>query len=146
MMLSAKPSLTVCRAASARRTAAVAPRAVRPTVGRCQRLVVRAEETTTAETSFDSEKVLKDLQTKWDAVDNKGAVAAYVGGAVVAIWLSSTVVNAIGQVPLLPKFMELVGLGYSSWFTYRYLLFKSSREELLKDVGDLSKKITGTAE
>ncbi len=23
-----------------------------------------------------------------------------------------------------PKLLELVGLGYSSWFTYRYLLFK----------------------
>ena len=26
----------------------------------------------------------------------------------------------------LPKWMELVGLGYSAWFTYRYLLFKVS--------------------
>jgi hypothetical protein len=25
----------------------------------------------------------------------------------------------------LPKIMELVGLGYSSWFVYRYLLFKA---------------------
>lgn len=24
----------------------------------------------------------------------------------------------------LPKFMELVGLGYTAWFVYRYLLFK----------------------
>lgn len=24
----------------------------------------------------------------------------------------------------LPKLFELVGLGYSAWFTYRYLLFK----------------------
>jgi hypothetical protein len=24
----------------------------------------------------------------------------------------------------LPKFLELVGLGYTAWFTYRYLLFK----------------------
>ncbi len=24
----------------------------------------------------------------------------------------------------LPKLMELVGLGYTSWFIYRYLLFK----------------------
>jgi hypothetical protein len=24
----------------------------------------------------------------------------------------------------LPKLLELVGLGYSAWFTYRYLLFK----------------------
>jgi hypothetical protein len=24
----------------------------------------------------------------------------------------------------LPKLMELVGLGYTGWFVYRYLLFK----------------------
>jgi hypothetical protein len=24
----------------------------------------------------------------------------------------------------LPKLLELIGLGYSAWFTYRYLLFK----------------------
>jgi hypothetical protein len=24
----------------------------------------------------------------------------------------------------LPKFMELIGLGYTGWFVYRYLLFK----------------------
>jgi hypothetical protein len=32
----------------------------------------------------------------------------------------------------IPKAFELVGLTYSGWFTYRYLLFKSSREELIK--------------
>ncbi|EFJ45812.1 hypothetical protein VOLCADRAFT_105826 [Volvox carteri f. nagariensis] len=143
MMLAAKPSLSVCKA-TGRRSVASGPRAVRPSVGRSQRLVVRAEETTTSAPSFDSEKVLKDLQEKWDAVDNKGAVAAYAAGAVVALWLSSTIVNAINAVPLLPKLMELVGLGYSAWFTYRYLLFKSSREELLKDIGELSKKVTGS--
>lgn len=37
---------------------------------------------------------------QWDAVDNKGAVAAYTAGAVVALWLSSTIVNAINAVPL----------------------------------------------
>ena len=26
--------------------------------------------------------------------------------------------------PQLPKLLELVGLGYTAWFTYRYLLFK----------------------
>ena len=26
----------------------------------------------------------------------------------------------------LPKLLELVGLGYTSWFVYRYLLFKVS--------------------
>jgi len=27
----------------------------------------------------------------------------------------------------LPKLLELVGLGYTVWFTYRYLLFKVRR-------------------
>lgn len=43
----------------------------------------------------------------------------------------------------LPKFLELVGLVYSSWFTYRYLLFKTSREELAKDINELKQKISG---
>jgi hypothetical protein len=42
-----------------------------------------------------------------------------------------------------PKLFELIGLGYSAWFTYRYLLFKSSREELVEDIEVLKKKISG---
>ena len=29
----------------------------------------------------------------------------------------------------LPKLLELVGLGYSAWFVYRYLLFKVSSQQ-----------------
>jgi hypothetical protein len=39
--------------------------------------------------------------------------------------------------------MELVGLGYSSWFVYRYLLFKESRAELLEDIESLKQQISG---
>ncbi|MBA0826594.1 hypothetical protein Goarm_011425, partial [Gossypium armourianum] len=60
----------------------------------------------------------------WDKVENKTTVLLYGGGAIVAVWLSSILVGAINSVPLLPKIMELVGLGYSGWFVYRYLLFK----------------------
>lgn len=83
----------------------------------------------------------KKLQ--WDKVENKTGVIVYASGAFVAIWLSSTVVGALNGVPLLPKLFELVGLAYSAWFTYRYLLFKSSREELLTDIEQLKKKISG---
>ncbi|KAK1264293.1 hypothetical protein QJS04_geneDACA011895 [Acorus gramineus] len=62
--------------------------------------------------------------TSWDAVENKSTVLIYGGGAIIAVWLSSIVVGAINSVPLLPKVMELVGLGYTGWFVYRYLLFK----------------------
>ncbi|RDY06659.1 Protein CURVATURE THYLAKOID 1A, chloroplastic [Mucuna pruriens] len=81
---------------------------------------------------------------QWDAVENKSTVLLYGGGAIVAVWLSSILVSAINSVPLLPKIMELVGLGYTGWFVYRYLLFKSSRKELATDIESLKKKITGT--
>ena len=43
----------------------------------------------------------------------------------------------------LPKVFELVGLGYSAWFTYKYLLFKESRAGLLADIDELKAKISG---
>jgi len=105
--------------------------------------VVRAVE---EDTSVDVDKLVKDLQQKWDAVENKTSVVLYGAGAVVLLWFSNTLVGALNSVPLLPKLMELVGLGYTSWFVYRYLLFKSSREELVKDVDELKKKITGESQ
>jgi len=70
-------------------------------------------------------------------------VLLYAGGAVVVVWASATVVSFVNAVPVLPKLMELVGLGYSSWFVYRYLLFKESRAELLEDIESLKQQISG---
>jgi len=98
-------------------------------------LIVRAEK-------FDTKELVKKVSEKWDDTENKGQVITYVAGATVALWLSSTVVGAINAIPLLPKVMELVGLGYSAWFVYRYVLFKESRKELEQTVDDLLKKIS----
>ncbi|KAK9207272.1 hypothetical protein WN943_017557 [Citrus x changshan-huyou] len=106
-------------------------------------LQVRAsssEETSTV----DADELFSDLKEKWDAIENKSTVLLYGGGAIVAVWLSSTIVGAINSVPLLPKLLELIGLGYTGWFVYRYLLFKSSRKELATDIEALKKKIAGT--
>ncbi|KAG6386519.1 hypothetical protein SASPL_155422 [Salvia splendens] len=96
------------------------------------------------ESSLDSNELFADLKEKWDAIENKSTVLTYGGGAIVAIWLASVVVGAVNSVPLLPKILELVGLGYTGWFVYRYLLFKSSRKELVEDIEEVKKKITGT--
>ncbi|CAL6345014.1 unnamed protein product [Bathycoccus prasinos] len=98
-------------------------------------LIVRAEK-------FDTKELVKTVSEKWDDTENKGQVITYVAGATVALWLSSTVVGAINAIPLLPKVMELVGLGYSAWFVYRYVLFKESRKELEQTVDDLLTKIS----
>jgi len=91
-----------------------------------------------------ADELIADLKAKWDAVENKTTVITYAGGAIVALWLTSVIVGAINSVPLLPKIMELVGLGYTGWFVYRYLLFKESRKELADDIESLKKKIAGT--
>lgn len=92
----------------------------------------------------DAGELFSDLMERWDALENKSTVFIYGGGAIVAVWLSSIIVSAINSVPLLPKVMELVGLGYTGWFVYRYLLFKSSRKELATDIEALKKKISGS--
>ncbi|KZV39473.1 hypothetical protein F511_17002, partial [Dorcoceras hygrometricum] len=90
--------------------------------GRSPQLMVKA--TSSEESSLDASELFTDLKEKWDGIENKPTVLLYGGGAIVAVWLASIVVSAVNSVPLLPKIMELVGLGYTGWFVYRYLLFK----------------------
>lgn len=87
-------------------------------------LLLQVKASSSEETSVDTSEFLTELQEKWDAIEDKTTVLLYGGGAIVAIWLSSILVGAINSVPLLPKILELVGLGYTGWFVYRYLLFK----------------------
>merc|ERR1712093_8879 len=94
-------------------------------------------------TSIELNQILKDLSDRWDKVEDKTSVLLYGGGSLVLLWLATTIVSSIGNIPLLPKLMELVGLSYSAWFTYRYLIFKSSRQELVKDIEALKEKISG---
>lgn len=136
-------SLSLARPAlPARRSFAGARVQQQATALRVQRKTVAARAETT-EGQVDVDKVMKDLQEKWDKVENKTSVVVYGAGGVVVLWLASTIVGALNSIPLLPKMFELVGLGYSAWFTYRYLLFKSSREELVEDIESLKKKISG---
>jgi hypothetical protein len=99
-------------------------------------VVTRAEK-------FNSDDVLKTIADKWEETENKSTVITYVAGATAAVWLSSTLVGAINAVPLLPKMMELVGLGYTTWFVYRYVLFKESRKELVEQVDALVARVSG---
>ena len=108
------------------------------------RLSLLRAKAASEDTSASGDELIEDLKAKWDAVEDKPTVLLYGGGAVVALWLTSVVVGAINAVPLLPKILELVGLGYTGWFVYRYLLFKESRKELAADIETLKKKIAGT--
>ncbi|CAN6178761.1 unnamed protein product [Urochloa humidicola] len=72
--------------------------------------------------------------------------AIYGIRAFFAGWILSAVISALDSIPLLPKILEIVGLGYTIWFGTRYLLFKENRDELLVKVEDLKRRIVGSGD
>ncbi|KAG7991134.1 hypothetical protein I3843_02G060200 [Carya illinoinensis] len=62
---------------------------------------------------------------------------AYCSGA---LWFASAIVGAIDSIPLL---MEVVGLGYTLWFSYCYLIFKKNREELNAKIEEFNREVLG---
>lgn len=81
-----------------------------------------------------------DILSKLD-IEVTPTYVLFGGGALIALLILSKIVAAIDSVPLLPKVLELVGTGYSIWFTAKYLLFKESRDELFAKFEDLKERI-----
>ena len=54
---------------------------------------------------------------QWDRVENKTSVAVYAGGAVVALWLSSTIVGAVNAVPLVITCCTVTLIGFEMLLT-----------------------------
>lgn len=65
-----------------------------------------------------------------------GKIVGYVAGGLVTVTVLRAVVVAVDSIPVLPGALELIGLGYTAWFVWRYVLFKESREELLEEIED----------
>lgn len=97
------------------------------------------------------------VQPVWDAIakvpdwigeffaDNKKpliTIGLIVGG-IVTVKITLAVLDAIDDIPLLAPVLQLVGLGYSAWFVYRYLLKESSRKELITEFDALKTQVFG---
>ncbi|XP_058088065.1 protein CURVATURE THYLAKOID 1D, chloroplastic-like isoform X1 [Magnolia sinica] len=70
----------------------------------------------------------------------------YGSGASVALWISSALVGAIDSIPLLPKVLEIIGLGFTIWFSYRYVIFKKDRDELSAKIEEFKQQIIGSTD
>ncbi|CAO2211010.1 unnamed protein product [Urochloa humidicola] len=132
------PSLTASRAAAPfpRRTASL----------KISQLPLTATRFSKESDSAEDDELLSELRDKWDAMENKSSLLLYGSGAILAVWISLVVVRALDSVPLLPGLLEVIGLGYSGWFVYRYLLFQENRKELANNLDALKKRITGDDE
>lgn len=66
--------------------------------------------------------------------------------AIIAVYLTLAVLEAINRIPLCEPLFELVGIGYSCWFVVRYLVKEPNRKELKAELNDLKTVIVGKIE
>ncbi|XP_047342416.1 protein CURVATURE THYLAKOID 1C, chloroplastic [Impatiens glandulifera] len=97
----------------------------------------------TSESSESSLTIVKTVQNVWDKPEDRLALIGFGFAGIVAYWTSLNLVTAIDKLPLLPSVFELVGILYSTWFVYRYLLFKPDRGELYRLVNKSIADILG---
>ncbi|GLT79844.1 hypothetical protein SLA2020_513170 [Shorea laevis] len=90
-------------------------------------------------------EIVKTVQEAWDKVEDKYAVSSLAVAGVVALWGSTGLILAIDRLPLIPGVLEVVGIGYTGWFAYKYLVFKPDREALIQKIKDTFKEIIGTS-
>jgi CAAD domains of cyanobacterial aminoacyl-tRNA synthetase len=77
--------------------------------------------------------------------NNKRAVTivGLILGIIVGVKLTLAILSAVNEIPLLAPTFELVGIGYASWFVYRYLLQASTRKELTDEIDSFKTEIFG---
>ncbi len=70
-------------------------------------------------------------------------VVGLILASVITLKVFLGVVDALNDIPLLEPTFELIGIGYSVWFIYRYLLKSSSRQELSQNIQVLKEQVLG---
>ncbi len=68
-----------------------------------------------------------------------GVIAA-VG---VTIAIADGVLDRLNAIPLFAPIFELIGLGFTGWVIFRYLLYADTRAELWQEYQELKDRITG---
>ncbi|KAJ4917825.1 hypothetical protein Rs2_03375 [Raphanus sativus] len=79
-----------------------------------------------SESSTDLD-VISSIQNVWDKSEDRLGLIGLSFAAIVALWASLNIITAIDKLPVISSGFELVGILFSTWFTYRYLLFKPDR-------------------
>ncbi|HAA30483.1 MAG TPA: hypothetical protein DCE56_25845 [Cyanobacteria bacterium UBA8553] len=78
--------------------------------------------------------------------ENKGPLGTVglIVLALVTVRLTLALLDAINDIPLVAPTLELIGLGYTGWFVYRYLLTAANRKELTEEINTIKNQILGT--
>ncbi|ABG53819.1 conserved hypothetical protein [Trichodesmium erythraeum IMS101] len=66
-----------------------------------------------------------------------------VVGLIITFKVILAVLESLNDIPLLAPTFELIGIIYSGWFTYRYLIRASNRQELSAEIKAWKEQILG---
>lgn len=64
-------------------------------------------------------------------------------GAIITVKVMLAVIESLNDIPLLAPTFELIGIVYSAWFIYRYLLRASDRQQLWTEVQVWKEQLLG---
>jgi hypothetical protein len=64
-------------------------------------------------------------------------------GSIVTFKLTFALLSALNEIPLVQPTLELVGLGYSAWFIYRFVFKAENRAELSDKYSTVKQKVVG---
>ena len=63
---------------------------------------------------------------------------------IISVKLTLAILDAVNDIPLLAPTFELIGIAYSAWFVYRYMLKAETRRELSQEVETLKQQVVGS--
>ena len=70
-------------------------------------------------------------------------VVGVILASIISLKVLLGVIDELNDIPLLAPTFELIGIGYTVWFVYRYLLRSSNRQQLGQEIQGLKEQIFG---
>ncbi|MBD0394266.1 MAG: glutamate--tRNA ligase, partial [Microcoleus sp. C1-bin4] len=70
-------------------------------------------------------------------------VVGLILASIISLKVLLGVIDELNDIPLLAPTFELIGIGYTVWFVYRYLLRSSNRQQLGQEIQALKEQIFG---
>lgn len=88
----------------------------------------------------------KSISQFWKNYQQTLTVIGLLFVAIIALKVVLTTMSAINDIPVVSSTFELIGLGYTIWFVYRYLLTYKKRQVLVAKTQSLKEQIIGKPE
>jgi hypothetical protein len=70
-------------------------------------------------------------------------LAGILFGSFVGVKLTLALLGSLNEIPLVQPLLELIGLAYSAWFVYRFILRADNRQELSGKYDGLKNQVLG---